>query len=83
MLKAYEGKYQLAPGAVFRVALRGGHLFAQLTGQPALRIYPESETEFFYKDVDAQISFKKGDDGKATELILHQAGRNLTAKRVE
>ncbi len=83
VLKSYEGKYQLGPGTILRVDLRGGNLFAQLATQPAFRIYPEAETEFFLKDVDAQISFKKDVDGKVTELVLHQNGRNMPAKRIE
>ena len=36
----------------------------------------ESETEFFFKAVDAQISF--GGDG----MVLHQNGQNLPGKKI-
>jgi hypothetical protein len=82
ILASYVGTYQLAPSVRFDVTLVDGKLMVQLTGQPRYPVYPESESKFFYKVVDAQLTFVKGDDGKAKELILHQSGRNQTAKRV-
>src|SRR5262249_15050437 len=55
-------------------------LQAQLTGQPSFEVFPESETNFFYKFVDAQLTFVKGTDGKVTELILHQNGDKTARK---
>lgn len=83
LLSSYEGKYQLGLLGVMRVDFRGDRLMAQLADQPALQIYPESETDFFYKEVDAQITFKKDKDGKVTELVLHQGGAEISAKRIE
>jgi CubicO group peptidase (beta-lactamase class C family) len=79
----YAGKYELAP--TFRIAIthEGDQIFAQATGQPKLEIFPSSETEFFLKEVDAQLTFEVGSDGKATGLVLHQNGRDLPGKRVE
>jgi hypothetical protein len=77
----YVGKYQLAPKFALTVTRDGDHLVAQATGQGKLEIFPESETEFFLKAVDAQISFVK-DAGKVTHLILHQNGRDMKGKRV-
>ena len=53
----------------------------QATGQQKFEVYPESPTEFFYKVVDAQLTFKLDKDGKAEELILHQNGQHMPAKR--
>lgn len=80
---ALAGKYQLAPGAVLAVSRQEDKLFAQLTGQPAFQIFPEGETEFFYKIVDAQLTFVKGTDGKVTQVVLHQNGRDLPAPKIE
>lgn len=79
---ALVGKYQLAPGAVFTVTRDGDRLRAQLTGQGKIEIFPESETEFFYKIVDAQITFHKDDAGRVTHLVLHQNGAHMKAERV-
>lgn len=75
----YAGEYVLAPGAVLTVTTEGDRLFAQLTGQQALEIFPESETQFFYKAVDAQITF----DTESGSLTLHQNGQNMPALKLE
>jgi len=78
----YTGKYQ-SPAFALTITREGDHLFIQLTGQPKVQLFPEGDREYFLKVVDAQVSFITGSDGKATELVLHQAGRELHAKRVE
>ena len=83
ILERYVGKYELQPSAVLDIDLKSGQLRAQLTGQPRFPIFPESETEFFYKIVEAQLSFVVDDSGKATGLVLHQGGLNIEAKKIE
>jgi D-alanyl-D-alanine-carboxypeptidase/D-alanyl-D-alanine-endopeptidase len=82
VLDHYAGRYQLFPGAEFRIRREGTRLMARLTGQPFFEIYPESETEFFYKVVDAQLSFETNADGAVTGLVLHQNGMDQTAKKI-
>jgi hypothetical protein len=81
-LKAFAGRYELAPGVIFDVRAEGAQLSVQLTGQPRLPVYPESPTKFYYKAVDAQITFERNAQGKVDRLILHQSGRDQTAKRL-
>lgn len=78
---ALVGKYQLAPDATIVITRDGKRLNGQLTGQPKLELFPESETEFFLKAVYAQVSFVKNDAGQVTALILHQGGNHLRAER--
>jgi serine-type D-Ala-D-Ala carboxypeptidase/endopeptidase len=42
-----------------------------------VQIYPESELEFFYRVVDAQITFETDGSGGVTGLVLHQGGANI------
>ena len=81
VLDGYVGEYELAPGAVLTIRKEGDRLMARLTGQSFLEIFPESETKFFYKAVDAQITFVKDAQGRISELVLHQSGRDLRAKK--
>jgi CubicO group peptidase (beta-lactamase class C family) len=78
---AYAGQYELAPNFVLTVSREGGQIFAQATGQPKIEIFPESETKFFLKVVDAQLEFVRGEDGKTTAVRLHQGGRVTEGKR--
>lgn len=78
-LDQYVGKYPMFPGFEIVVFREGERLLAQATNQPALGIYPESETEFFYRAVDARITFTKDKAGNVTKLVLHQNGLALPA----
>ena len=80
-IESLVGVYELAPAFSITVTVEGGRLMAQATGQDRFEIFPESDTKFFYKVVDAQITFERGPDGKATGLRLHQNGQNLPGKK--
>ena len=83
VFKKYAGRYRLGPGAVFTVTLEDERLYVQLTGQPRFEVFPESEREFFYKVVDAQITFESDGTGPATALILHQGGQSPRAPKID
>lgn len=82
VLQTYVGQYALGFFAMFTITLEDGQLWAQLTGQNKYRLFPESETKFFYRVVDAQLTFVKDDKGKVTKLVLHQNGVDQTAMRM-
>ena len=82
ILEDYVGEYPLSPQFSIAVTLEDGALFAQATGQAKLPVYAESESKFFLKAVDAQISFQRDESGAVTSLILHQNGRNQLGKKV-
>ncbi len=83
VLKRYVGKYQLAPDFIIDVDRKGDQLRTQATGQARVPIFPESETKFFLKDVDAQLMFELDEKGNVTGLILHQGGAKQYAKRID
>jgi serine-type D-Ala-D-Ala carboxypeptidase/endopeptidase len=82
VLKSYEGKYALSPLFAITVTLEGDRLMAQATAQSKFQVYPESETKFYYKVVDAQISFEKDKDGNVNKLVLHQNGLDQPALKL-
>jgi hypothetical protein len=79
---AYVGEYELGPGFVLAVTREGDRLMTQATGQSKVEVFPSSETEFFLKVVDAQLTFVRGADGRVDQLILHQGGRDMPARRL-
>jgi len=81
--RLYTGKYELAPSLVMTISTEGDHIYEQLTGQARFEIFPSAPAEFFLKVVDARISFKKNEQGVVDQLVLHQNGKDITAKRVE
>jgi D-alanyl-D-alanine-carboxypeptidase/D-alanyl-D-alanine-endopeptidase len=79
----YAGTYQLAPNAIMTISRDGDQFYTQLTGQGKLQIFPEGERKFFLKLVDAQLTFDTDAQGKATQVTLHQNGRDMPAKRID
>lgn len=79
---AYIGDYELSPGFIITVLKRDGRLFSQATGQQEVELFPESETRFFLKVVDAQVEFVKDPAGRVTGLVLDQGGRKMPAKKI-
>jgi hypothetical protein len=55
----------------------------QATGQPKVEIFAESETKFFVKAFEAQITFVKDGQGIVTNMILHQRGRDTSAQKIK
>jgi hypothetical protein len=76
VLAGYVGTYQLAPDFSLVFTLEGGQLMAQVTNQLKLPIFPESETKFFYKAVDAEVEFFSDSAGHIEYVVLHQNGRD-------
>jgi D-alanyl-D-alanine carboxypeptidase len=83
VLRRYVGDYQLAPGFVLTVSLEGEQLMSQATGQQKVTIFPTSDSEFFLKVVNAQISFISDASGNVEKLILHQGGRDMSGPKVK
>jgi CubicO group peptidase (beta-lactamase class C family) len=81
ILSKYVGNYELAPGRTMSITLSDGQLNSQLTGQPKVPIFPESETSFFLKVVDAQLDF--GQDAQGAYAVLHQNGRDAKMRKKE
>lgn len=88
-LSAYAGTYDLppsafqaAPGLMLVVRMSDGGLYLKPTGRPEARLWPESPTDFFVKEVDAQVTFARDARGRVTGLVLHQSGEDRVARKV-
>lgn len=77
----YVGRYQFSPTAPLIITRDGNRFMAQLGGQPAAQIFAESEKDFFYRAVDAQLSFETDADGQVIAVVLHQNGLSPRAIR--
>ncbi len=78
----YVGRYQLAPTAILTISRDGNRFLVQLTGQPPAEIFAESETQFFLKVVEAQLTFEGDGPDLAPAVVLHQNGVDRRAPRV-
>jgi CubicO group peptidase (beta-lactamase class C family) len=84
ILARYVGIYAIAPGVNMTITLADGQLISQVSGQGKVPLSAESETTFVPRGIDAEIEFPKDETkGPASQLTLHQNGRDMTAKRLD
>jgi D-alanyl-D-alanine-carboxypeptidase/D-alanyl-D-alanine-endopeptidase len=81
-LQKYVGRYELAPSFVLDVTAEDAQLFVQATAQPRFPVFATAPDEFFYKVVDARLSFVRGADGSIEAVVLHQNGQDVRGRRV-
>jgi len=89
-LQPFVGTYDLpasawqdAPAIMLDVTLENGALRLTPRGRTGVRLWPSSPTEFFIKEVDAQVTFTRDRTGRATQLVLHQNGEDRVARKVK
>ena len=78
--EGYVGQYELAPNFILTISKEANRLMAQATGQPRPKLFPQSKTGFFFKELDAQVTFVQSENGKTTHLVLHQNGDHVARK---
>ncbi len=78
-LKKFEGKYEIMTNMVLSVFLDEEKLMTQLTGQPAVQIFPSAPNKFFLKVVDAQLEFDMVNE-VVQEITLFQGGQQIKGK---
>jgi len=79
----YIGQYEIAPSFLITVTKEADKLMGQATNQPKVELFPESETKFFTKVVDGQITFVKDEGGHVTHLILNLDKQEIRAKKIK
>ena len=79
----YVGKYD-SPIFTFTVTKDGERLIATPDDKrrPAAELFPESESEFFLRGRDAQVTFMRDRKGQVTHALLRINGVPVRARRV-
>lgn len=85
---AYLGQYELeiSPDFVVTISAENGKLtmtLKQPTGQSTAELLPESENQFFRREVDFEMTFIKNDADQVTGLIIRQGRAEFRAKKIK
>jgi mono/diheme cytochrome c family protein len=80
VLDGYTGKYEVRPNVFATVTREGNSLFVQIPLQRKMEFLPMSETKFFLKYSDTDLTFVKNDKGEVVEAVL-EGSMNARAKR--
>lgn len=82
ILESYVGVYELAPSFTITISRKGAQLIGQATGQEPFELFAKSNTEFYLKVVEAQITFTVK-EGKVESMTLFQGGQAIPGKKVK
>ena len=81
-LDRLAGDYPSPSGFTITITRREDALLAQLTGQPAVRVYAASSMRFFYREVEAELQFELDPKAEhATAVTLFQNGKQFRCPR--
>jgi CubicO group peptidase (beta-lactamase class C family) len=80
-LSAYVGEYSGKAGFRCTVTKKNGTLYLKPADQPDIELYAESETKFFMKTLNADVTFDKTEKGEVKGLTLEQEGKQIVADR--
>jgi D-alanyl-D-alanine-carboxypeptidase/D-alanyl-D-alanine-endopeptidase len=83
ILGRYVGVYRFSPSYTVQVSLEYGHLWVRDSGEKALELLAEKDSEFFFRTMDVQVSFIVDTSGKASKMILHVNGEDSVGLRVQ
>jgi putative CocE/NonD family hydrolase len=80
----YVGQYSFVSDPEFVLSFwrEGNKFFLQPTGQGRIEIFPESESKFFLKIIEAQATFVRDAQGKVTGVIWRQNGQDNPATKI-
>jgi CubicO group peptidase (beta-lactamase class C family) len=79
-LDALIGEYAGETGFKCTITRENDKLFLKPAAQPPIELFPESDTKFFAKVLNAEITFEKS-QGEVKELVLQQDNRRTSAQR--
>ncbi|MEO6330708.1 MAG: serine hydrolase [Ginsengibacter sp.] len=83
ILDNYTGKYQYKPDVVLIVSKENNKLFAQPSGQSKLALEAVTETDFIIKEINAKLSFVKGENGKVNKIKLNLNGTDSELPKID
>lgn len=83
ILQSYVGEYRINEDLSVVITLVEGNLVAELGGRSKFGLLPQSETEFFSRDVDLRLAFEKSEAGEVTGFVLNPGGNGTPATKVK
>ena len=70
LLNSFLGRYEFGPGAVATVTREGDVLKWRGGNRLPVELVPLSDTRFFAKETDSEMTFTKNEKGQVTDVVL-------------
>jgi hypothetical protein len=82
-MKPFTGTFLVNNEMKVTLKLEDNKLMIAPEGQPFAQLYPESNTVFFFKIMDAKIEFLPSAAGKVDQFLFKQGDMKMEGKRVQ
>ena len=82
VLAVYAGKYQVSADFFVTIRVDDTRIFLQAPNQPEYELFARSDSQFYPREFDAELTFYKNAGGEVDRLVLLQGGVITEAKKV-
>ena len=84
LLNSFLGRYEFGPGAVATVTREGDSLRWRGGNRMPVTLVPLSETRFFARETESEMTFVKNEKGQVTDVVLRLGScQDTKAKKIE
>ncbi len=82
ILEAYAGRYLLDGRTLVEISKEGDKLMGQPGGSPKAELIPQSDTAFFVKEANSEVTFERDEKGNVVRFAMKSGTQNQSAKRL-
>jgi hypothetical protein len=82
ILEAYAGRYLLDGRTLVTITKEGEKLMGQPAGSSKAEMIPLSETTFFVKEANSEITFERDEKGNVVRFAMKSGSQTQSAKRL-
>ena len=82
ILEAYAGRYLLDGRTLVIISKEGDKLMGQPGNSPKAEMIPQSETTFFVKEANSEVTFERDEKGNVVRFAVKSGSQNQTARRL-
>ena len=79
---AYVGRYLIDGRTLVTISKEDNKLMGQAAGQSKSELIPQSETTFFVKEANFELSFERDEKGNVVRFVRKSGTQNQSAKRL-
>jgi CubicO group peptidase (beta-lactamase class C family) len=82
VLEQFTGAFSVKPSFTMYITIEDSRLAAQASKQHKTVLLAEKENYFCVEEANGFLEFIKDEKGKYNELVIHQGGQSIKAKRI-
>ncbi len=83
VMQRYAGYYRIGRYTIAEATLDQGALYLKVPGEAKARIYPASEREWFFTDINGGATFNPDAKGTETAMMVHFPHGDAPARRID